>query len=659
MGIAYSSVAGVGALGTWPKLGTIALLNLFKRLAAYRETSIPGVAARAFVRYVKYDASGSSSGGGGDGLTTATAWKVDSMASFKTLLAATIVANLGIAVRNGDKIYASAANTDQSLVFNQANCTIGAYSDPAAPSNERAAIAGYRPAGTPSIVGTVATFTTGALRAHWVRGKSTSGTYLMYRDQPYKRKASLSAFNTDNESYSYYDNGTDTVKVNFGLHDPATLQFSVAISNGVQCTNVDGCAVEDLDISGFGCNAMGTANGGQCVRTEVEDLNEFCCRRCTITDAGYHVTAQIVSLSTHGGGITSWLDIQWGYFGWDGSGNGDANVCYSYEGGQEVVRRNCWCRWGGLPADGQNAVRGQKPYAHTFGGARYLGLVLNLYNNNVPEVGTLLTLNDGIDVPVPSDNRLTAQHRVFVHGERTFSRDGFHSGPGWGGFRSNCIYVSEWNVPGGAFVNPTGVNANSIYRGVQVNTEFRATMLAGTWTSKQITLFFANAAHDHDFVHPRFRFTGAAPANGVHFQYSPHLANCAMWNPVVSDETGSTNSQDSIDYPETDPAVAAGGMAAPAVFGFLSTQYDGSPGYVTLGAAADYDRSNIPASLIDSSRALPSDLECEYDIFEQRRNTDHTKRTRGPIEARPIAVPHRSIGTGIGAAPTGFVGCGG
>jgi len=636
MGIAFSSIPGVGAISTWPQLGTFALIDRLYRIANYRTATTPR--HRTAKRYIKVDTvNGSSTGGGGAG-TEGDPFKVRHMADLKTLVASIIVSDQTIYLRNGDFFGASAANSDQSVIISQASASVCGWSDPASPSTVKPQVSGFRTVMNGVDLGSnVYEFTSG-VRAYWVRGKSASSDYTGYRDTPYTKASS--AANCSATPYSFYDDGASVTQVNIGAHDISTIQFAYVTSAGIYINNVDDVGLFDLVVEGFGLNAPGTAGGGQCVRSEAQSTNVHLISGCEIYWGPYHTGGQFVS-NTGGnvaGGIVTLVDCKLGLFQWDGSGGGDCWVGYNYFGGQECVKLRCQFTHAGLPATGVNAIRGSSCKAHTQGVAAPVGLFLELDCNHVPTYSAFENRYICPDVPTITDKRLTTYYRAFTHNTLE-NCTGAVSLSAQRAFISNRTMTITLTPPSGTYGEPHGAGASAKWIGLSVNDRFTIN-LTGSW-SKRVRYYNATAAHDFDQVHATVRITGSQPT-GIDWQPGNYLQSCSQWNCITSNETGATDTNltgSTEHFKEADPALGAGGLSAPAMWGMVAGQFNGCPGPVTLAAAASYaNRSAIPGTIFSASLALPSDIKCEYDAEMKPRSSNPLTRTIGAIEARPLGI---------------------
>jgi hypothetical protein len=661
MGIAFSSIPAVGAVSTWPKPGTFALIQMLYRIATYREWSVPR--SRSNPRYVIQDASGSSTGGGGAG-TIANPWKVRHMADLRTLYTAQRAADQTWYLRNGDKFYAMAANSDQGLVIVHSNVSFLGYSDPNQPSTEKPVLAGFCPVSGGALVsGNVYDFSIIGTRAYWVRGKLAGTGYTAYRDQPYKRVNSNAA--VASTPYSFYDDGSSNTRVNIGSHDLATIQFSYATGAGITAQSTcDSVLTMGLIREGWGMNNMGAAGGGQTMRFEATGTSEQVSIDCEDYWGPYHTCGHLV---TGTGGIVSWIRNKWGLFGWqNANGDGDCNVAYASGGGHESLRIGHQCTHAGLEAEGVPASRGWPWYGHGNAG-QAPALVVVLDFNDVPVWGSFGGFNVHGECPDIADTaarRSIASYRTFLHNGRFSGKQGGTSSDG--GFSPNNIkaIVSNFDAtlecptPGGIFGSPFAAGAQNL-KGLWFNSTIDLN-LTGAWSgagNKRLNHFYSTSGgHNFDFVHCAMIQRGASPT-ALNMNPGAFLQSCGTWNTVHinATATGEMNLTGGTadHFRNADPASAIGGLSAPALFGIPSGQYSSLPSRILLASGTAWSSGpTAPANTINATRTLPTELECEYDRNMQRRNPDHTKRTIGPYEARPIISAGGGTFVGVCVSPT-------
>lgn len=657
MGTAFSSIAGIGAISTWPTPGTQPYVNRLRALAAYRASSIPR--GRTNSKYVTVDTTnGSSTGGGGLG-TYASPYKVRHMADLRTLYTAQNATNTAWYARNGDFFGASAANSDQGIVNAQASVSIQGYSDPAAPSDIPPAFSGFRTVtGGVTVGGNVYEYTS-AVRPYWVRGKSAGSTYRAYRDQPYKRMASALA--VASEPYSYYDDGASVTTVNSGDHDINSIQFAYATGAGILLQSHDSVGVFDVISEGWGCENMGAAGGGQCIRSEATSNVEHLISGCEMYWGPYHTSGHFVSAGS--GGIVSWIGCRWGLYGWQNSnGDGDCNVAYAKTGDHESVRWGCAATHAGLPAAAVPTNRGMPIFGHANAGvAPRIVVILDQYD--IPTWGTFGGCSLHGECPDLADTaarRSIANYRLFVHNhvfsgtQGGTSSDGVLSPDAMRGILTNCQWTLNCPRPGGSFGQPHSAGSTARFKGVMINC--RETInLTGSWSGKRLRYFNGTANHNHDIINCHIRITGSQP-DGIDWNPGTYLRTSAHWNTIVSNETGATDvnlTGATEHYPEDDPASAAGGLSAGAYFGVPLAQYNGTPGYKSLTQGQAVQAVTYPPTVImNSTLAIPAGTAYEFDIGMLMRDTTVTRRTIGPIEGRPITSAMRPSGS-LGYATRG------
>lgn len=649
MGTAFSSIPGVGAISTWANPGTQEYLNKLYAIANYRESAVGKT--RTTSKYVRVDTvNGSSTGGGGAG-SSADPYKVRHMADLRTLYTAQNAANTAWYLRNGDQFEANAANSNQGIVNAQANVSIQGYVDSASPSDIPPAVTGFRTVtGGVSAGGNVYEYTS-ALRPYWVRGKLAGSTYRAYRDQPYKRMTSALA--VASEPYSYYDDGASLTTVNIGAHDLASVQFAYATGAGILLQNNDNVGVFGVIAEGWGCENMGAAGGGNCIRSEAASNTEHLIIDCELYWGPYHTSGHFL---TGTGGIVSWIRCRWGLYGWQNTnGDGDANVAFASNGDHECVRRACAATHAGLPAAAVPTNRGMPTYGHANTGvAPRIVVMLDQYD--IPVYGTFGGCSYHGECPDLADTtarRTLSNYRLFVHNHQFTgtqggtSADGVLSPDSMRGIITNCQWTLNCPRPGGAFGQPHSAGSTARFKGIMINCT-ETLNLTGSWSGKRLRYFNGTANHNHDIINCHIRITGSQP-DGIDWNFGTYLQTSAHWNTIVSNETGASDlniTGASDHYLESDPSVAAGGLSAGAFYGVPLAQYNGTPGYKTLTQGQAVQAVTFPPdSIMNATLAIPSGTACVFDKDMAVRNTTVTRRTIGPIEGRPVTTAMRPTGS--------------
>lgn len=642
MGLAFSSIPGIGVISGWPDIGTFALVQKLYAIAYYRIWSVPE--HRQIKAYIAVDvATGSSAGGGGAG-TIASPYKVRHMADLRTLVAAILVTNMTIYLRRGDVFEASAANSAQGITLNIANTSLSSYEDPAARSAEKPVLTGFRTvSGGASGGSNLYTYSIGALRCYWVRARPNGTTQSNWFDQPYKKRSS--AVTTGNPDFEWFDDAAGTVTTKVGTHDLATVQFAYATGAGITITDVDNVGVFRVASEGWGLDAPGTAGGGFCALSNCSGNNEHLWYGNRLLAGPYHVCGQIL---TGTGGITTWAYNQWGLYQWDGSQGGDANVAFASGGDHECVRIGNRCSHAGLLSEGIRDVRGTNPYSHSGGPGTPNRLLIDLDGDYSPTWGNHAGYTMSTTVGTPANNRLVSSYRMFIHNQRATlgsNADSDKSGIGptsMNGVYTNSTITFQLAPPTDPFAEPFGAGATAAIRNCMVNCSIVINR-TGNWTGKTLVpLYSTSDVHDFDWVHCDIRLTGnTGNGNAIIWQPGTMGQASSLWNCVTTNETGiaagSTNLTGVGNYfLEADPAVSAGGFSGCAFFGYTLSEYSGTPGYKTLSAAATWtQRKDIPFALVNASLALPTGIKCEFDRQMRRRHIDPTRRTIGSLEARP------------------------
>ena len=295
-GTPLSSVPQVGATTTWEFAGTVAFLNRVDRLIEFRLAEIP--VARSRMRYVRQASDGSPSGGTGNGLSPATAWRVRDMLDVRTLLSTALQSDTAILFRRGDSFYARPLNTAQGIAgTNFGNFTLGAYTDIAAPSSQKPRLLGFHRPGaaawTANADGTIQLSTN--FDVYWVRGKQQGSDPVRgFRAVPYVKQTSPASVIGFDQSFAQSGN---LLVVDSGPTQQAdeldSLEVAVATGAGIFVNDVNGVRLDDLVLEGWGMDVVSSVNG--CFTFNGSGSNAMLVTGCEWGWGPYHTSAHIVS----------------------------------------------------------------------------------------------------------------------------------------------------------------------------------------------------------------------------------------------------------------------------------------------------------------------------------------------------------------------------
>jgi len=673
MGLPYSAI--VGDMSLWPSRFSYAIKSVRDTLVAHRCNSVS--VKRPITRLVRQDSAGSSSGGGGDGLTTATAYLCRNMADVRALAASVLTANMALLFCNGSTFYAANSNTNQGIQATSfGNYTLGSYFDPARPSDQKPRLLGCKPVTASGLTSDNINYSySDSTQWYWVRGRTAGSDPIRGWRRIGYDKASSSANVASNDRSWWWETSTGTVRVGTGgdVDDATQLEAAVATGAGISVNDFDGIRIDSLILEMWGMNDP--VNGGSCIYGTLSGTNECLISNCELGFSTYH--SGVFFTSNIPGGILTVDRCSLGYFICRSnaeSGGGDSCVMYNSAGGQEfILNEATW--WGGAlrriglaGADGTNL--GNACYAHA-GTLTWIGLYIrNKCQMHLP-ANVRVRWSDvsgaGDAVVAFSTGGVVSKASVVAPGmdQRQFRFWTFDESMN-DEVASNMMIASTMtgvhiNSKRTLKVSPAagprylfGVAAN-YFDSAEVNCITQVAM-SGAWSGKYLITSEHNAGTvDRDWVHGEFRVIAdsgliSSPPNDF-FQWDPNVArldNFAMRNCIFSQNMVASPSV-TFNLRKVSAAYASGGMSRCAFFGARATDIDGTgTRSITLSSAQTYEidarsRNRIPSALIGAADPLQFGQVLEYDCTWARRPANPTI---GPLEARPVMA---AVGVG-GAA---------
>lgn len=661
MGQSYTAI--VGHVSTWPSMYSMEIKGIFDKLETVKGSTNP--IQRAATRFIRQDAGGSSTGGGGDGLTPATAFRCRHMADVRALVATTLTTAMAILFRCGDDFYSADSNSAQGIQSPAfGNYTFASYVDPAAPSSRKPRLLGFKKVtATPVTADNVNYTYADATQAYWVRArKSGSDPVLGFRQIAYDMAANTAGVSSNDRSF-FWESGTITARLGTAgdVDEPTTLEAAVATGAGITINNQDGVRIDGLIIEGWGLNDPD--GNGACIAGSINGTKDALITNCELGWGPYH--SGIFFTSTGSGGYVTAAGCSFGYFALRASaqnGGGDSAVVYNPDGGQEFILIDAtW--WGaGMRRLGvtSNGPDGSPCYAHAANTPTptNIGLFLRIRcklklpdNVRVRWVG-MTGGGDALVEYATNANGTPTKSATVTPGfdQRQFlfwtvdeesdilSPDGTMAGV-------HINPVRNYMVPPNAGpVTPWGVSTNYINT-IDINPT-HILQLTGAWAGKGLWLTYHSAGTvDRLWCHPEFRvvasagMTSAPSADFFHFEVDvARNANFAIFNGIVSQNVVA-NGTDPLALRNAPAAFNTGGLTRCAFFGVPASSINGTgTRSITLAAAQTYpidasSRHRIPSALIGAADRLPRNARLEYDRTWARRPANPTV---GPLEARPV-----------------------
>ncbi|MDX2148699.1 MAG: hypothetical protein SFZ23_14395 [Planctomycetota bacterium] len=658
-GIRYDDIPGVGSTATWEVPGTRAFLKRIDRLAAFRANELPIL--RSNLRFIAQSDDGNEFGGGGDGLSPATPWRCRDMTDVSLLLASRVATGTSYLFRKGDTFYARRGGDIQGVAVRVPSVTIGAYEDPARPSNLRPRLLGFaKPVGLGAWrqIGPGVFERDEPAAVHWVRARRADADAVTgFRETPYYRARSLDDVAFVTHSFFY---GPGVLRVNVGVnasegdvaHDLASLEECVASGYGVFIDEAHDVRVDSLVIEGFGVDLP--QGGFTCVRISASGNKTVLISNCDWGWSAYHGMLHLASLGS--GGIVTLADCTFGYHAnrtTEFGGGGDGAVSFALRGDNEFIAVRCASFGGGLRRMGEPgadaSALGMPLYMHT-GGNHPIRLHVRVGCTFVPAHPTrarYVAYAAGNETVVDAAGNLASEpallrdprfYRAFIVDERA-DTDGGPVGSVW-----RCIDVNTRIVtrigPGGGNRYVFGVGT-STHVGLSINRDHEV-RIDPNFTGY---LFMAETSqpHRHEWHFARLWLTGGQRVRQQFFATevrAARLLSCALFNCVLANQT--PDLRPTWNYPALDPREPAnsGGVYSSAFFAF-PTGWLGAPECFELRAIPVYEsseegRNQLPDELRDRAGDT-SPLEVEHDVTRAVRPRERS--TIGPLEGNAITCP--------------------
>lgn len=661
MGQSYANI--VGDITTFPSIYSYEIKWVLDLLERTKANAIPVL--REQIRYIRQDAAGSSTGGGGDGLTIATAFKCRHMADVRTLVANTLTTGMAILFRCGDTFYAADSNSDQGIqAAGFGNYSFGSYVDPAAPSTEKPRLLGFKKVTAIGVTGDGVNFTfTDATQAYWVRARKTGSDPVRgFRNIAYDM--AIDAADVANKDRSFWwASGTITTRMGTAgdVDDPTTLEAAVATGAGITITNQDGVRIDGLIIEGWGLNDPD--GNGACIGGSINGTKETLISNCELGWGPYH--SGLFFTSSGAGGYVTAHKCSFGYFTIRSSaagGGGDSCVVYNPNGGQELVMiEPTW--WGaGMRRFGVAGAEGS-----TAGSPCYM------HASTLTNIGFYIRYRAQMVLPANVRVRwlglLGAADSLVTYGSggAVSKATGVAAGFDQRQYRFWTVdEVSDAPPPdstmNGVHINPTRTHLTPptagpvIIWGVSTNyldplevNPVHIVALTGAWAGKGLYLTAHSAGTvNRRWTHPELRIVASAgmssapSADFFHFEgNAARNDNFAIFNGIVSQNVVA-NGTDPLALRNAPAAFNSGGITRCAFFGCPASSFNGTgTRSITLAAAQTYpvdasSRSRIPAALVGAADRMTDNIRLEYDRTWARRPTTPTV---GPLEARPVTTP--------------------
>jgi len=381
------------ALGFMPTPGSMLALEYGE--AAYKFAAGRCPLLRTLTRYVRYHASGSSSGGGQNGLTPSTAYRVRHLADARTLALSVLVTGMALLFRDGDEFRLDLTNATtvgnssmdlSSLTFG--DFTIGRYSD-AAVANVTVTTNNNNSAMGPKFLGSElyaaggwtndATYTNCWYRdppnpttipvycVKWAEVDPIDGAYAGLGPQTFRiyggtantlgatggaLTTALTAMNAADEDSFVRDSSTGRIYVRPRAAKAATINTTARIEGIVSTTfcfkfpDQDGIRLDGTTEVGWGMNSV--ASQLYCQHFVLTGSKIALVTGTTSCYTGHHCVGLLRSGSGPVGGAVVWRNCRAGFCDGDSLGNATAWINFNNDGRNEAVYSCCELVYGNL-----------------------------------------------------------------------------------------------------------------------------------------------------------------------------------------------------------------------------------------------------------------------------------------------------------------------
>lgn len=411
---------------SWPEAGTVAFINQARGL--YNQRLANCRSQKGTDRFIQYDVTGDSSGGGGSGTSVANPWKVTTWDEAVTLITANLGAgNIRFRLRGSDVYYGTTR-----LTINQPNVCISSY------DNGYPVITSFRleteiqaGAWTQADGNRWTKVFTGITNLTWVRGTDdladirNGGETSRVRVNFTTDAATTRNLVRDNANTFYLEvSGSDTTVHLYATSDPAdTVMISRGITDaGILVSQVDGCRVEKLDLIGL-C-IQDDLNVRTPLAADLSGTKECVFSDCAVYYGGSAHSIVMYASTGGAGGVLTYDRCKAGYAhpadtGGGTEGGAELLTSYNANGGHEMMVRDFEATYGTLPTRGTAANllrRGRPIYAHTDGvGSHYVGLAIILGCTTKNHVhGCRSNANLGNLTPYTTSHLNTDEYRAWI-----------------------------------------------------------------------------------------------------------------------------------------------------------------------------------------------------------------------------------------------------
>jgi hypothetical protein len=654
---AYSDVPGVGPTSTWEFPGRREFLDRIDRLIQFRTTASPILRSR--VRYICQHPAGDGRGGGGDGLTPATAYRCKNMMDVRQVVYLALNApDTSVLFRCGDTFFAAPSQDWQGLPHMPfGNYSFGSYVDPAQPSTAKPRLLGFVPVTVDdSWIYTGPTTRQGSyiFEPYWVRTRpSASDPATAFRNIPLHKSQDMFLVPAFSGSFAW-SSSSQQLAINLPP-DHVVVEACIARGPGVLVYNVDDVRIDGLIFEGWGMDApTSTFSAITFYGSHGQSLHVS---NCEWAWTAYHGFAHI---ATDGeGGIATLSDCTFGLHTQRTTaqgGGGDGAVSFANRGDNEFLLVNCRGFAGGLRRiglDGADSIwLGMPTYTHT-AGERPIGLHVRkgcTFSSTLGDRARYVDYNMGSDAVVnllgqriiePADPTDVRSYRAVIINENA-DVDFGPAGGSWRGIDINCRITLNAQSASRSYFWGVG---NASPHGISINRDINIILPLGY--SGLFAMSEVLNPHRTITLHQRLRLTGFPIASTEIFRAEVQAARLSLtkhYNCIFSNELSSNLF--TLNYPNSDPSIAWGGAAASAYHAVNPSFYNLTSAPVQLATApiyplSDAGRGTIPPQLrftgtTSMGTSPQGPIVVEYDALGLARSATPTI---GPLEATSLYCP--------------------